>query len=223
MTDPTRNPEPTRIFLVRHGETDANLNHLVAGSWDVPLNATGRAQARAVAELMATRHWDALYASPLSRAVETARAIGAATGLGEPVLEPRLVEQDYGSAEQMSEAELWSTYEDLDDVPGREKDAAVIERSFAALDDIAARHPGQDVIVVCHGGVIYWVLRTLDPTMIEWGIRNTSVHSFEHRNGALTLIKYDDPLEVESLATAGGNFDEQNPAAPENDPENVGR
>lgn len=213
----------TRIYLVRHGETDANLNHLVAGSWDVPLNETGKAQAAAVGELMAKRHWDALYASPLSRAMETARAIGAATGLGEPIVEPRVVEQDYGSAEQMSEAELWATYEDLDEVPGREKDAAVIKRSFEALDDIAARHPGEDVIVVCHGGVIYWVLRTLDPTMIEWGIRNTSIHSFEHRDGALTLVKYDDPLEVEALATAGGDFDEQNPAAPENDPENVGR
>ena len=215
--------EPTRIYLVRHGETDANLNHLVAGSWDVPLNATGRAQAAAVGELMAGRHWDALYASPLSRAVETARAIGAATGLGEPILEPRVVEQDYGSAEGMSEAELWETYEDLDEVPGREKDAAVIARAFDAITDIASRHAGEDVIIVCHGGVIYWVLRTLDPSMIEWGIRNTSIHSFEHLDGALTLVKYDDPLEVEALATAGGEFVEQNPAAPENDPGVVGR
>ena len=215
--------EPTRIYLVRHGETDANLNHLVAGSWDVPLNETGRAQAAAVGELMARREWDALYASPLTRAVETARAIGAATGLGEPILEARVVEQDYGTAEGMSEAELWSSYEDLDEVPGREKDAAVIRRSFEAIDEIAARHPGEDVIIVCHGGVIYWVLRTLDPTMIEWGIRNTSIHSFEHRDGALTLVKYDDPLEAEALATAGGEFVEQNPAAPENDPGAIGR
>jgi uncharacterized phosphatase len=214
--------EPTRISLVRHGETEANRLHLVAGSWDVPLNETGRAQAAAVAELMATRQWDALYASPLSRALETGRAIGAATGLGEPELEPRVVEQDYGTAEGMSEAELWDTWDDLDDVPGREKDAAVVARAFAALDDIAARHPGQHVIVVCHGGIIYWVLRTLDPTKIEWGIRNTSIHTFEHRDGDLSLVRSDDPLDEESLATAGGDFAEQNPAAPENDPDGVG-
>ncbi len=214
--------EPTRISLVRHGETEANRNHLVAGSWDVPLNDTGRAQAAAVGALMPTRQWDALYASPLSRALETARAIGAATGLGEPELEPRVVEQDYGTAEGMTEAELWDTYDDLDDVPGREKDAAVIARAFAALDDIAARHPGQHVIVVCHGGIIYWVLRTLDPTKVEWGIRNTSIHTFEHRDGDLNLVRSDDPLDEESLATAGGDFGEQNPAAPEHDPDGIG-
>ncbi len=213
--------DPTRIYLVRHGETDANLNGLVCGSWDVPLNATGRAQAAALGELMAKRHWDALYASPLSRATETARAIGAATGLGEPIPEPRVVEQDYGTAEGMDERELWQQYEDLDEVPGRERDAAVIARSFEAIDEIAARHPGEDVVIVCHGGVIYWVMRTLDPTRIEWAVRNTSVHSFEHRDGALSLVAFDDPLEVEveAAGVAGGEFAEQNPAAPENDPD----
>ena len=213
--------EPTRIYLVRHGETDANLNHLVAGSWDVPLNATGRAQAAALGELMAKRTWDALYASPLSRATDTARAIGAATGLGEPIPEPRVVEQDYGTAERMSDAELWATFDELDDVPGREKDAAVIARAFEAINEIAERHPGQDVVIVCHGGVIYWVMRTVDPTRVEWAVRNTSVHSFEHRDGALSLIAFDDPLEdqVEAAGIAGGEFADQNPAAPENDPE----
>ena len=212
MTNP-----PTRIYLVRHGETDANLNHLVAGSWDVPLNETGRAQAAAVGELLATRHWDALYASPLGRATETARAIGSAIGLGEPIPEPRVVEQHFGDAEGVDDEEMRARWERYGDIPGRERDEDVVARVVAALDDIAARHPGQDVIVVCHGGVIYWLLRMLEPEEIEWGIRNTSVHSFEHRDGELSLVAFDDPLEVEALATAGGAFDEQNPASPGNE------
>ena len=206
--------KPTRLFLVRHGETDANLNRLVHGVTETPLNETGRAQATATAQLMAGRRWDALYASPLSRARETARIIGAATGFGEPTIEPRLIEQDYGSAEGMTEDELVAQFPDWDDVPGREKNAAVVERIMPALAEIGDRHPGQDVIVVCHGGVIYWVLRTLDPTHLEWGIRNASVHSFLHEPGKLTLIQYDDPLEAASDALGGGEFEEQNPAAP---------
>jgi uncharacterized phosphatase len=216
MTDASTQARPTRLYLVRHGETNANRDHLVVGSMDVPLNDTGRAQAAATAQLMAARRWDALYASPMSRALETARIIGAATGLGEPVIEPRIVEQDFGSAEGMTERELLSQYPDydFDAVPGRETDASLVRRVMTALSEIGDRHPGQDVVVVCHGGVIYWVLRTLDPTHLEWGIRNASVHSFLHEPGKLTLIQTDDPLEAASDALGGGEFEEQNPAAP---------
>lgn len=207
---------PTRLYLVRHGETNANRDRLVVGSTDIPLNDTGRAQAAATARLMAGRRWAALYSSTLSRAIETARIIGEATGLGEPVQDPRLVEQDFGTAEGWTEDELMARYPDydFDDIPGRERDAAVVERVLEALRDIGDRHQGEDVIVVCHGGVIYWVLRTLDPTHVEWGIRNASVHSFLHEEGALTLIEYDDPLEPASDALGGGEFEEQNPAVP---------
>ncbi len=135
-------------------------------------------------------------------------------GSASPPIEPRIIEQDYGSAEGMTEAELRVRYPEWDDVPGREKNAAVVERIMPALAEIGDRHPGQDVIVVCHGGVIYWVLRTLDPTRLEWGIRNASVHSFLHEPGKLTLIQFDDPLEAASDALGGGEFEEQNPAAP---------
>ena len=207
----------TRIWLVRHGETDSNKNHLVAGSTDVPLNDTGRAQARTTAQLMANRRWDALYASPLQRATDTARIIGEATGLGEPIPEPRVVEQDYGVAEDMSETEMRSRWEHLADIPGREPDSEVVRRTFETIEDLAGRHPGGDVVIVCHGGVIYWVLRTLQPEQLEWGIRNASVHAFEHLEGELKLVAFDDPLEELTAVVGDEPFDRQQPAAPGNE------
>ena len=64
-----------QLYLVRHGETDWNAAHRIQGSTDIPLNATGRVQALATGRLLARRPWDAIYASPLSRAYETATII----------------------------------------------------------------------------------------------------------------------------------------------------
>ena len=62
----------TLLYLVRHGETDWNRTHRIQGSTDIPLNDTGRAQARRAGRLLAKRSWDGIYSSPLSRAFETA-------------------------------------------------------------------------------------------------------------------------------------------------------
>src|SRR5690606_6630523 len=64
-------PVMTLFYLVRHGETDWNLERRVQGSSDIPLNETGRRQAARTARLLARRSWDAIYSSPLSRAMET--------------------------------------------------------------------------------------------------------------------------------------------------------
>ena len=92
------------LYRVRHGETDWNLQRRIQGSTDVPLNETGRAQARRVGQLLAGRTWDAIVASPLSRAFDTASIIAGEVGLPEPTTDPRLVELVSGPIE--SEAEL---------------------------------------------------------------------------------------------------------------------
>ena len=65
----------TRIFLVRHGETDWNQTHRFQGRIDVPLNREGKNQARALALTLKDEPLDAIYASPLARAIQTARVI----------------------------------------------------------------------------------------------------------------------------------------------------
>lgn len=76
------------ITLVRHGQTDWNLDRRIQGSTDIPLNDTGRADALAAAELLGTATHHAIYASPLIRAHETARIIAARLGLTAPALAP---------------------------------------------------------------------------------------------------------------------------------------
>ena len=66
----------TLLYLVRHGQTDWNLQRRIQGSTDIALNDTGRAQAARAGQLLARRHWDVLASSPLSRAYETAEIIG---------------------------------------------------------------------------------------------------------------------------------------------------
>ena len=83
------------IVLVRHGETEANRAGLLLGRSDPPLTTRGVRQAAALARVLARRPVSRLLTSPLTRAVQTAEAIGEATGTS-PVVEPRLAELDYG-------------------------------------------------------------------------------------------------------------------------------
>src|SRR5207244_1461401 len=66
---------PARLYLVRHGETDWNRERRFQGTSDIPLNELGRAQSRALAQRLTDARLDAVYTSPLSRAVETARIV----------------------------------------------------------------------------------------------------------------------------------------------------
>lgn len=201
----------TELYLVRHGETDWNRAHRIQGSTDIPLNDTGREQARTTGRLLARRRWDAVVASPLSRAFETASLIAAEVGLGVPEIDRAIVERNYGAAEGMTGAEIDALYPSGTDVPGRESREDVVSRAIPALLAIAERHPGQAVIVVSHGGVIRSVLNAVQPgTSANELIRNGSVHSFRHVDGALELIAFNDPIEIESLECATDELEEQN-------------
>ena len=201
----------TTLYLVRHGETDWNRAHRIQGSTDIPLNDTGREQARVTGALLATRQWDAVVASPLSRAFETAAIIAREVGLGEPEVEPAMAERNYGAAEGMTGAEIDALYPDGAEVVGRESREAVVARAMPALIAIAERHPDQAVIVVSHGGVIRSILNAVAPgTSASELIRNGSVHSFRHVDGALELIAFNDPIEAESLECATDELEDQN-------------
>ncbi|CAN5350745.1 hypothetical protein BH11ACT4_BH11ACT4_18910 [soil metagenome] len=198
------------LYLVRHGETDWNLQHRIQGSTDIPLNATGRAQAAATGALLARRSWDAVLASPLSRAYETAAIIADAVGLPAPARSADLVERNYGEAEGLTDAEIDARFPGDVPVPGRETREQVVERVLPALMAIAESHPGQSVIVVSHGGVIRSVLNVIDPTGSHGAIRNGSVHSFSYEDGSLQLIAFDDPIEEESQEPGAEDLEEQN-------------
>ena len=197
------------LYLVRHGETDWNSQRRIQGRTDIPLNDTGRAQAARTGRLLARRKWDAVVASPLSRAYETGSIIAGELGLPVPTTDERLVERNYGEAEGMDFAAMQLQFPGDTPVPGREKRSAVAARALEALMDVAHAHPEEAVVVVSHGGLIRAVLRKVDPEGDHGMITNGSVHSFRYEDGALSLIAFDDPIEVESIE--GEDLRQQNP------------
>lgn len=200
----------TELYLVRHGETDWNAARRIQGRTDIPLNDAGRAQASRAAELLARRRWDAVYASPLSRAHETARIIADYLGLGEVTDVEAFVERDYGQAEGMSFEQLEELYPEGVHAPGQETREEVAARVVPALLELAARRPGERLIVVSHGGAIRSVLQTAEPGTRHPRITNASVHSFRVEDGELRLIAFDDPIEEESILPECEDIDAQN-------------
>lgn len=153
------------LYLVRHGQTDWNLERRFQSRSDVPLNETGRAQARALrAELAARRvRFADARCSPLSRARETALLVLEGTGL-EPVDEPAFVELDVGEFEQQREEELrerfgpdaydaWRARHYLEPAPGGETLFQCAERVRGPLLALAQAARVADVLVVGHQAV----------------------------------------------------------------------
>ena len=200
----------TMLYLVRHGETDWNRAHRIQGSTDIPLNDLGREQAATSGALLARRQWDGIYASPLSRAYETASIIAGEIGLAAPIAIPELVERNYGQAEGMTGHDIDRLFPDGVEVPGRETREQVAARVIPALHRLAAQHPGENLVVVAHGGVIRTVLNTVAPGGTVEAIRNGSIHSFRHGDDGLELVAFDDPIELESLDCADDELEEQN-------------
>jgi len=151
----------TELLLVRHGETDWNRESRFQGHADPPLNELGRAQAAELAEALAGEEVAAVYSSPLRRAFQTAEVIAAPRRLAaEPV--DGLREVDVGSWQALTRAEVEERFPEqfqrwLDHGRGWE-DGETYEqmgkRVIAALRDLAARHEGERIVGVTHGGPI---------------------------------------------------------------------
>ena len=135
----------TTLLLVRHGETDWNAEGRLQGHTDRPLNDFGRRQAAALAERLADDDIDAVYASDLARARETAEILGNRLGL--PVVtDPDLRERNWGNWEGLTGSER-----DRVEYVGEEREAHG-ERVIRAVRRIAEQHPGERIVVVTHGG-----------------------------------------------------------------------
>ncbi len=154
----------TILTLVRHGETDWNSGGRIQGSTDIPLNDTGRVQARELAGTLATEYAGrdvVIVSSDLSRAAETADILADALGTTVSLRMPGLQERSYGDAEGMDAPTFYKTYGPWHaaDVPGAETWPVVRERARAALAEAVASAPeGADVIAVAHGALIREVI-----------------------------------------------------------------
>jgi probable phosphoglycerate mutase len=137
----------TTLLFARHGETDWNASGRLQGHTDRPLNAYGRRQAAELAERLREDPVDAVHASDLARARETAEIVGAALGLP-VVLDPDLRERNWGTWEGLTPDERARVAFE------GEAPEAHRERIVCAVGRIADRYPGGRVLVVTHGGSI---------------------------------------------------------------------
>jgi len=178
----------TLLLLARHGETDWNREHRIQGKTDVPLNDEGRAQAAALAEELAAEPLDAVYASDLARARDTARAVAERHDLDVVEL-PELRERDFGTWEGLTDVEILERFPEARQRPWGDAETReqMTERVLAAVHDIAARHAGCRVLVVTHGGPIRALLRHCDPDD-DRRIVNCHVARFAAEPGRLTRI-----------------------------------
>ena len=152
----------TTLLLVRHGQTDWNRDGRFQGHADTPLNETGRGQARALAEALATERVDAVYSSDLQRARHTAAAVADAAGLDVVTL-PELREKHFGTWEGLTHAEIAERFPEAPrgSWGDGETSEEMASRVLGALRQIAARHDGETVLVVSHGGPLLAVRRHL--------------------------------------------------------------
>lgn len=135
----------TELILVRHGETDWNAEGRLQGHTDRPLSGYGREQARQLADELSGEELDAIYASDLARARETAEIVGERLHLP-VVLDPDLREKNWGTWEGLTPPERVGI-----ELVGESTETHT-RRMLAALGRIAARHPHGRVLVVTHGG-----------------------------------------------------------------------
>jgi broad specificity phosphatase PhoE len=149
----------TRVLLIRHGDTPASQDHRFTGANDVPLSTEGRVHASALATRLARYPLDAAYASSMSRALETARAIAAVHALDvTPV--PGLREIAHGVWDGLTRAEVLARWpkevEEYNRDPytfapeGGESGAAVLERAIPAMQELVRANPDRIIVVVAH-------------------------------------------------------------------------
>ncbi len=167
----------TRVLLVRHGQSEWNAVGRWQGQADPPLSDTGRAQARSAARSLGAL--DAVFASDLQRATETAMIIAGELGVGPVVVDPDLRERDAGEWSGLTRAEIEERYPGYlgstpscaagaeRRPPGWEPDDSVLERALRALATIGEAVDGGDVLAVTHGGLIYVVEGHLGQDRIE--------------------------------------------------------
>ena len=156
--------EETRLYLLRHGQTDWNLRAALQGRADIPLNETGRAQAREAGRRLAGVRFDAVFSSPLARAAETARL---ATGwpAGRITLDRRLIEIDFGPYEGRDPHALGPEFAPFFTDPaayrapaGAESFGSLLARTGAFVRWVAAEYKGGTVLAVSHGAALHALL-----------------------------------------------------------------
>lgn len=195
----------TDILLIRHGETDWNVDKRLQGHIDIPLNQAGQRQVLALGELLAEEGIDAVFASDLQRARDTAQAVAQASGR-QVAIDTGLRERCYGAFEGLRHVEIearypeayrqWKAREPDFRYPAGERIAETMrefyERSVAAVQRVLASGPYRKVAIVTHGGVLecihHWASQSSFAQPRNFDIFNASVNRL-HWDGQRAHIR----------------------------------
>jgi broad specificity phosphatase PhoE len=183
----------TEIYLVRHGQTEWNTQLIFRGRKDIPLNERGHKQARALAGALKDRNIDAIYTSPLSRAVETAQPAATLFDL-DVVPVQGLIDINYGEWEGVSHDEIkrrysdqyvqWEQRPELVQFPQGETLDGVKERAFGALTDIVSMNPAGPVLIISHRVINKVLLCAL------LGLSNAHFWEIRQDTGCINVMEY---------------------------------
>ena len=201
--------EATRLIAVRHGETAWNVGTRIQGQLDIGLNAIGEWQARRVGQALADEAIDVIYASDLARAWNTALEIARPLGL-QVRPEPRLRERAFGCFEGMSFAEieqnlpdqarLWRERDPAFTPRGGESLLVFRDRITAVAAELAARHPGELVVLVAHGGVMDVLYRAATRQGLQaprtWMLGNASINRLLWTPEGFILVGWSDTTHL---------------------------
>ena len=206
--------EATRIIAVRHGETAWNVDSRIQGQKDIELNETGRWQASRVGEALKSENISAVYSSDLGRAHETARPIADAAGI--PVIPTEgLRERSFGIFEGKTFDEIRETWPEHAQnwrkrLPewappdGGESLLQLRERVTQTMQDLAARHPGEQIVVVAHGGVLDTLYRIATGQEVNsprtWQLPNGAINRLLWTPQGFTLVGWSDTQHLDDAS-----------------------
>ncbi len=204
----------TEIILVRHGETEWNVAEIFRGRIDVELNETGIKQAQLLTEYLSDSKLDAIYSSPLKRALKTAEMIAGYHKLAVEI-PPGLIDLDYGNWQGLPHQEVKDKYKELyaewinspDKVkmPAGESLNDVRKRATGVVDNVIAEYEGT-VVLVSHrvvNKVLICTLLGLDNSHF-WNIRldTCGITTFICENERFILTKHNDTSYLKPLQQA---------------------
>ncbi len=197
--------QATRIIAIRHGETDWNAATRIQGHTDIALNANGVEQARQLGAALANEEIDAVYASDLSRAADTAQAITTHHKLTVHT-HTGLRERHFGyfegltwaaiEAKHPKDALAWRSRDTHFAPAGGESLVALKARVVNTLNELAAKHIGQHIVIAAHGGILdqlYRLANNLDlQTKRDWHLGNAAVNRLLWTPESLSLVIWGD-------------------------------
>ncbi len=207
----------TQIIIVRHGETQWNTAGIRQGHLDSRLTERGMAQAKALAARLSREKFAVLYSSDLGRAVQTAREIAQVTG-HEIVTDARLRERHLGIFQGLNGDEIAAKYPEERRlmrsqgpgyvIPEGESMVQQVERNIGCLNELAAKHRGEQIVVVTHGGVVSGLFRhTLEISLAaprRFEFVNAGINVFAHEDGNWMLLTWGDVSHLAAGAASEG-------------------